>query len=71
MPGRGQCKQGGWVGDLSSVGEKGWWLRPDTGGRGKQVDDVAVNIFVHDFCDHLNISVGLIPRRGITVSEYE
>lgn len=38
------------------------------GGRGKQVDDVAVNIFVHDFCDHLNISVGLIPRRGIAVS---
>lgn len=41
------------------------------GGRGKQVDNVAVNIFVHDFCDHLNISVGLIPRRGIAVSEYE
>lgn len=42
--------------------------RAVTGGGGKQMDDAAVNVFIQDFCAHLNISIGLIPTRGITAS---
>lgn len=30
--------------------------------------DATVNIFVQDFCAHLNISIGLVPTRGIIAS---